>query len=74
MSGLVRTLGVDSGRSLSQGTAEASGPVAAMSRSSIWLALRPMVTTILSGYALRTRSVFGSQWVLRTRTSCLSRA
>lgn len=73
-SGLVSTLGVDSGRSLSQETAEASAPAAVMRRSSIWLALRPMVTTIRSGYALRTVSVEAFQWVLRTRTSCLSRA
>lgn len=73
-SGLVSILGVLSGRSLPQGTAEASAPVLAMSRSSIWFCLSPIVTTILSGYVLRTLSVFGSQCGLRTSTICLSRA
>ena len=69
----VRTLGALSGRSAPQETAEASAPWLAMRRSSIWVALSPIVTTMRSGYALRTWSVAGSQWVLRTRVSCLFR-
>src|SRR3954468_9236849 len=48
-------------------TAFWSWPVSAISRSAMTSLVRPSVNTTLSGRALRTSSVFGSQLVFRTK-------
>lgn len=74
IAGFGSTLATLEGWRSDHSTAEASAPALSMIRSSIWPPLSPWITTMRSGYALRTGSVAASQWGLRTSTSFLPRA